>query len=107
MFNSELILVVDDTHANLEVVCETLSEAGYEVATAIDGSRALKRVQTYPPDPILLDVQMPGIDGFETCKRLKADPATAGIPIVFMSALSDSDSKVKGFDLGAVDYITK
>jgi signal transduction histidine kinase len=107
MFNSELILVVDDTPANLEVVCETLSDAGYEVITAIDGYRALKRVQTYPPDLILLDVQMPGIDGFETCKRLKADPATAGIPIVFMTALSDTDSKVKGFDLGAVDYITK
>ena len=107
MFNSELIMVVDDTPANLEVVCETLSDAGYEVITAIDGSRALKRVQTYPPDLILLDVQMPGIDGFETCKRLKADPETASIPIVFMTALSDTDSKVKGFDLGAVDYITK
>lgn len=107
MFNSELILVVDDTPANLEVVCETLSDAGYEVITAIDGDRALKRVQSYPPDLILLDIQMPGIDGFETCKRLKADPETASIPIVFMTALSDTDSKVKGFDLGAVDYITK
>ena len=107
MFSPELILVVDDTPANLEVVCETLSDAGYEVVTAIDGDRALKRVQTYPPDLILLDVQMPGIDGFETCKRLKADPSTASIPIVFMTALSDTDSKVKGFDLGAVDYITK
>ncbi|MGL5063922.1 MAG: sensor histidine kinase [Microcoleus sp.] len=107
MFNPELILVVDDTPANLEVVCETLSDAGYEVITAIDGDRALKRVQSYPPDLILLDIQMPGIDGFETCKRLKADPETASIPIVFMTALSDTDSKVKGFDLGAVDYITK
>ena len=107
MSSPELILVVDDTPANLEVVCETLSDAGYEVATAINGDRALKRVQAYPPDLILLDVQMPGIDGFETCKRLKADPKTASIPIIFMTALSDADSKVKGFDFGAVDYITK
>ena len=72
MSSPELILVVDDTPANLEVVCETLSDAGYEVATAINGDRALKRAQAYPPDLILLDVQMPGIDGFETCQRLKA-----------------------------------
>ncbi|MBD1883742.1 response regulator [Microcoleus vaginatus] len=107
MYSPGLILVVDDTPANLEVVCETLSDAGYEVATAINGDRALKRVQAYPPDLILLDVQMPGIDGFETCQRLKADPTTASIPIIFMTALSDADSKEKGFVLGAVDYITK
>jgi len=107
MSSPELILVVDDTPANLEVVCETLSDAGYEVATAINGDRALKRVQVYPPDLILLDVQMPGIDGFETCQRLKADPKTASIPIIFMTALSDAQSKEKGFVLGAVDYITK
>jgi signal transduction histidine kinase len=107
MSSPELILVVDDTPANLEVVCETLSDAGYFVATAINGDRALKRVQAYPPDLILLDVQMPGIDGFETCQRLKADPKTASIPIIFMTALSDAQSKEKGFVLGAVDYITK
>lgn len=107
MSSPELILVVDDTPANLEVICETLSDAGYEVATAINGDRALKRVQAYPPDLILLDVQMPGIDGFETCQRLKAEPKTASIPIIFMTALSDADSKEKGFDFGAVDYITK
>ncbi|MBW4612940.1 MAG: hybrid sensor histidine kinase/response regulator [Desmonostoc vinosum HA7617-LM4] len=107
MFSSAKILVVDDTPANLEVICETLGDAGYEVITAIDGDRALKRVQTHPPDLILLDVQMPGIDGFETCQQLKANPATANIPVIFMTALSDTDSKVKGFDLGAVDYVTK
>ncbi|NDJ22575.1 response regulator [Nostoc sp. B(2019)] len=107
MSSSLKILVVDDTPANLEVICETLGDAGYEVITAIDGDRALKRIQTNPPDLILLDVQMPGIDGFETCQRLKADPTTANIPIIFMTALSDTDSKVKGFDLGAVDYVTK
>ena len=107
MSSPELILVVDDSPANLEVVCETLSDAGYFVATAINGDRALKRVQTYPPALILLDVQMPKIDGFETCKRLRAEPKTANIPIIFTTALSDGDSKVKGFVLGAVDYITK
>ncbi|MBD6617463.1 hybrid sensor histidine kinase/response regulator [Komarekiella sp. 'clone 1'] len=107
MSSSLKILVVDDTPANLEVICETLGDAGYEVITAIDGDRALRRIQTNLPDLILLDVQMPGIDGFETCQRLKADPTTANIPVIFMTALSDTDSKVKGFDLGAVDYVTK
>lgn len=107
MLGKGLILVVDDTTANLEVLGETLIEAGYQVATAIDGDRALKRVQTHPPDLILLDVQMPGINGFETCQALKSNPATASIPVIFMTALADTDSIVKGFTLGAVDYITK
>lgn len=102
-----LILVVDDTLANLEVITESLEDTGYDVATAINGERALKRVQSHPPDLILLDVQMPGIDGFETCRQLKANPATASIPVIFMTALADTDSKVKGFEIGAVDYITK
>jgi len=101
------IFVVDDTPANLEVVTATLSLAGYATSTAISGERALKRLQTYIPDLILLDVQMPGMDGFETCQQLKANPATAHIPIIFMTALADIDSKIKGFALGAVDYITK
>ncbi|PZO13564.1 MAG: hybrid sensor histidine kinase/response regulator [Leptolyngbya foveolarum] len=107
MTNSSTILVVDDTPANLEVVCDILNDVGYEIATAIDGDRALKRVQTHPPDLILLDIQMPGVDGFEVCRRLKADAETAQIPVIFMTALGDTNSKVKGFDLGAIDYITK
>lgn len=107
MLSKGRILVVDDTTANLEVLGETLAEAGYTVATAIDGDRALKRVQTHPPDLILLDVQMPGINGFETCEQLKSDPATASIPVIFMTAMADTESKVRGFALGAVDYITK
>ena len=101
------ILVVDDMPANLEVAIETLTAAGYEVAAVTSGERALKRLKSYLPNLILLDVQMPGIDGFEACKRLKENPETATIPIIFMTALNDVDSKVKGFDLGAVDYITK
>ncbi|MDX2098584.1 MAG: PAS domain S-box protein [Leptolyngbyaceae cyanobacterium bins.59] len=107
MSDSVKILVVDDTPANLEVVTETLSFAGYSTSTAISGERALKRLQTYIPDLILLDVQMPGMDGFETCQQLKANPVTAHIPVIFMTALGDIDSKVKGLSLGAVDYITK
>lgn len=107
MSSNGRVLIVDDMTANLEVLGETLTEAGYTVATAIDGERALKRVQTHPPDLILLDVQMPGINGFETCQQLKANPATASIPVIFMTALADTDSIVRGFTLGAVDYITK
>ncbi|NJO41714.1 MAG: response regulator [Cyanobacteria bacterium CRU_2_1] len=107
MQSTELILVVDDTPANLEVISEALTDTGFEVATAIDGERALRQVQHSSPDLILLDVLMPGIDGFETCKRLKSNPATRDIPVIFMTAISDTDSKVKGLSLGAVDYITK
>ena len=97
------ILVVDDMPANLEVITETLALESYEVAIAISGERALKRLQTYRPDLILLDVQMPGIDGFETCQQIKADPQLAAIPVIFITALSDTESIVKGFSLGAVD----
>lgn len=107
MSEPTLILVVDDTPANLEVMSEVLSDAGYEVAIAIDGERALKQIQHSLPDLILLDVMMPGIDGFETCKQLKENPKTFEIPIIFMTALSDTENKVKGFNAGAVDYITK
>jgi signal transduction histidine kinase len=107
MSEAELILVVDDTPANLDVISEALTDAGYEVAIAIDGERALKQVQYTLPSLILLDVMMPGINGFETCRRLKASPATKDIPVIFMTALSDTADKIKGFQLGAVDYITK
>ncbi|MEB3231178.1 MAG: response regulator [Leptolyngbyaceae bacterium] len=102
-----LILVVDDTPANLEVVADALDDAGWEVAIATSGERAIKQANISEPDLILLDVMMPGIDGFETCHRLKADPLTRDIPIIFMTALSDTTDKVMGFNLGAVDYITK
>ena len=101
------VLVVDDTAANLEVVSQILEAAGCEVAVALNGDRALKLARLQPPELILLDVQMPGIDGFETCKRLKSDRTTRGIPVIFMTALSDMQSKLKGFDVGGVDYITK
>jgi two-component system NtrC family sensor kinase len=107
MKDTPLILVVDDTPANLEVVAEALGDAGFEVAIATDGERAIKQATISQPDLILLDVMMPGVDGFETCRRLKAAPATSEIPIIFMTALSDTTDKVRGFNLGAVDYVTK
>lgn len=101
------ILAVDDTPANLEVLTECLTRIGYDIAVAINGERALNRLQTYQPHLILLDVQMPGIDGFETCRQIKANPQWESIPIIFITALNDGSSIAKGFSLGAVDYISK
>ena len=105
--NNGFILVVDDNPTNLAVISQALRTEGWQVRIAVDGEDALNKVAQNPPELILLDVQMPGIDGFEVCKRVKADKATSDIPIIFMTALSDTDSKVKGLALGAVDYITK
>lgn len=102
-----LVLIVDDTPANLDVISQALIDAGFETAIATSGERALKQVQLALPDLILLDIMMPGIDGFETCRRLKAQDALKDIPVIFMTALDDVDSKVCGLELGAVDYITK
>ncbi len=104
---SGTILVVDDNPTNIQVLFDVLSEIGYRVAIAKTGEAALQRLQSYHPDIILLDVMMPGIDGFETCQRLKANLATRDIPVIFMTALSDTVDKVKGLSMGAVDYITK
>lgn len=101
------ILIVDDNPTNLEVLSESLIQRGYQVAVALDGESALEQVDYHPPELILLDCMMPGIDGFETCKRLKENPETHSIPVIFMTALSDSANKVKGLSLGAIDYITK
>ena len=105
--NSHSILIVDDNHNNLEVLSETLTKAGFQIAVAIDGESALEQIQYYKPELILLDVMMPGIDGYQTCSRIKSDPSTFDIPVIFMTALSDTEHKVRGFALGAVDYITK
>ncbi len=102
-----VILLVDDNATNLSILVKSLSEAGYKVRVAQDGESAIAQISYAQPDLILLDVMMPGIDGFETCRRLKAVPATQTIPVIFMTALSDVFDKVKGFQVGAVDYITK
>jgi len=104
---SETLLIVDDTPANLGVLVETLGAAGYQLMVAEDGEEALAQTAQTLPDLILLDVMMPGIDGFETCRRLKAQPATRDVPVLFMTALSETADKVKAFAAGGVDYITK
>ncbi|HEY9799322.1 MAG TPA: response regulator [Leptolyngbyaceae cyanobacterium] len=104
---NNFILVVDDTITNLEIISESLSDAGFEVATAMDGQKALQQIQTRLPDLILLDVMMPVMDGFVTCKHLKNHPETKDIPVIFMTAVADTNSKVEALSLGAVDYITK
>ena len=101
------ILVVDDTPTNLKVLFELLNQSGFKVSIAKSGESALEKVHHALPDLILLDVMMPGIDGFETCRRLQADVKTKDIPVIFMTVLSDVVDKVKGLKLGAVDYITK
>lgn len=102
-----VILIVDDLPTNLGVLFDFLADSGFKVLVARDGESAIQTVEYAPPDLILLDVLMPGIDGFETCRRLKAKESTKDIPIIFMTALSDAVDKVKGLSLGAVDYLTK
>jgi len=101
------ILIVDDTPANLSVLVDTLAEAGYNLMVAEDGEDALAQTARTRPDLVLLDAMMPGLDGFETCRRLKAQAATREIPVIFMTALTDTAEKVRAFGAGAVDYITK
>lgn len=103
----ETILIVDDTPANLGVLVETLGDAGYQLMVAEDGEEALAQTAQSQPDLILLDVMMPGLDGFETCRRLKTRPSTRDVPVLFMTALNETADKVKAFAAGGVDYITK
>lgn len=102
-----VILIVDDTPTNLEILFDLLTDSGFTVLVAEDGESAIARAEYAPPDLILLDILMPGMDGFETCCRLKANDLTKDIPIIFMTALAETGDKVKGLSLGAVDYITK
>ncbi|MEH2159487.1 MAG: response regulator [Nostoc sp.] len=103
-----IILVVDDNPANLQILSSFLDQSSFEVWAARSGEKALQRLENDDlPDLILLDVMMPGIDGFETCKQLKSNPRVQDIPVIFMTALSETADKVKGLQLGAVDYITK
>ncbi|MEJ1938514.1 response regulator, partial [Nostoc sp. NIES-2111] len=107
--NSGFILIVDDNPTNLSVLAQILNQADLSIRIATDGESALELLaeDNELPALIILDVQMPGIDGFETCHRLKSNPTTYDIPVIFMTAASDVTSKVKGLSLGAVDYITK
>jgi DNA-binding response OmpR family regulator len=101
------ILVVDDVPANLRLLTDTLLSRGYEVRPVLSGEEALKLASRMPPDVILLDINLPGQNGFEVCQRLKTDPALAAVPVIFISALGEMFDKVKGFEVGGVDYVTK
>jgi DNA-binding response OmpR family regulator/two-component sensor histidine kinase len=101
------ILVVEDTPASLKLLSELLGNAGYLVRQAPDGELALWSAHARPPELILLDIRMPGIDGYEVCRRLKADPQLRDTPVIFLSAQYDTDDKVRGFQAGAVDFIAK
>ncbi|MGI0493763.1 response regulator [Alkalinema pantanalense CENA528] len=101
------ILVVDDTPDNIRFLSALLTEQGFSVRKALNGPMALTAARSLPPDLILLDITMPDMDGFEVCQQLKQDPTTASVPIIFLSALDSTADKVKAFEVGGVDYITK
>lgn len=105
--NPNTILIVDDQPTNLKMLFSFLQESGFKVLVAQTGESAIKKLEKVSPDLILLDVMLPGLDGFETCRRLKATTQTQNIPVIFMTALSESMDRIKGLKVGAVDYITK
>jgi signal transduction histidine kinase len=109
MYSAEqpTLLIVDDNPTNIKVLFEFLKESGFRVLIAKDGESTLVKLESVTPDLILLDVMMPGIDGFETCRLIKENPKYKDLPIIFMTALEDTHQKVKGLSIGAVDYITK
>ncbi len=101
------VLIVDDVPENLSFLSDALDEAGYMVLVATDGRSALERLRHIAPDVILLDAMMPGLDGFETCKRIKDKPETRDIPVIFMTGLTESEHVVRGFEVGGTDYVSK
>ena len=103
----QTILIIDDTPINLTVLAESLEGRGFRVAIAQDGKEGLQRAEFAQPGLILLDVMLPGLDGFEVCRRLKANVRTRDIPVIFMTALSGCEDKVNGFAVGGIDYVTK
>lgn len=105
--NADLVLIVDDIPENLSVLHDALDESGYTVLVATNGESALQRARQSVPDVILLDAMMPGMDGFEVARRLKADFTTRHIPIVFMTGLTETEHVVAAFDAGGADYVTK
>lgn len=102
-----VVLIVDDLPDNLALLSDALEQVGHMVLVALDGTTALERMNRLKPDIVLLDAMMPGIDGFETCRRIKANAEFEDVPVVFMTALTESEHVVEGFAAGGVDYVTK
>ncbi len=102
-----VVLIIDDSPTNLRILLKYLKTSGFDVIIAESGEKGLSELEKFLPDIILMDVMMPGIDGFETCKRLKEKEESRDIPVIFMTSLSEVSDKIKGFGAGAVDYITK
>jgi response regulator RpfG family c-di-GMP phosphodiesterase len=105
--NSEYILAVDDTHASLRLLTDILTSEGYKVRSAINGQLAMRAATAEPPQLVLLDVSMPDMDGFEVCRRMRQNETLLDVPVIFVSALSEMSEKLKGFEIGGVDYVTK
>jgi len=101
------VLIVDDTPRNINVLANVLSREGHLISAATSGKQAFTIIEKIVPDLILLDIMMPEMDGFEVCRRLKASPKTSNIPIIFLTAKTESEDIVTGFEMGAVDYVTK
>jgi CheY-like chemotaxis protein len=106
MTEKKTVLIVDDTPPNIHVI-KSILQGEYKIKAATSGEKALQIVGKAPPDLILLDVMMPEMDGYEVCRRLKADPSTAGIPVLFVTGHADDEEQAKGMALGAVAYVTK
>ena len=106
-FDGDVALIVDDVPENLALLSDALSDAGYTVLVATDGLSALERLTMVVPDIILLDAVMPGIDGFETCRRIKQMETVRHVPVMFMTGLTETEHVVKGFEAGGLDYVTK
>lgn len=106
-FDGDVALIVDDVPDNLALLSDALSDAGYTVLVATDGLSALERLTMVVPDIILLDAVMPGIDGFETCRRIKQMDAVRHVPVMFMTGLTETEHVVQGFEAGGLDYVTK
>ncbi|WAN10428.1 response regulator [Stutzerimonas balearica] len=102
-----VVLIVDDVPDNLALLSSALEQAGYMVLVALDGRSALERMQRLKPEIVLLDAMMPGLDGFETCRLMKAEASFEDVPVVFMTALTESEHVLEGFAAGGVDYVTK
>jgi putative two-component system response regulator len=104
--SKQRLLVVDDTETNIDILVDMLGDE-FRVSVAMDGESALEDAERIQPDLVLLDIMMPGIDGYQVCKKLKENEITKDIPIIFLTALSEGDNQARGLALGAVDYITK